>query len=116
MPDENANIQVEITDAREFHCFRLVLNPKFEECQNCEGKGYEVGDRGVHEQEPETYTCDVCRGIGKLPVAGSGIEIMLHARSVVDLIHKLSLALCDWQTQTSARLIDHLKNLEHLER
>ena len=36
------------------------------------------------------------------------IEIMLHARSLVDLIHKCSLALCDWQEQNSAYLIERL--------
>jgi hypothetical protein len=40
------------------------------------------------------------------------IEIMFHARSLVDLIHKCSLALCDWQAQTSAELLARLK-LEH---
>jgi len=28
---------------------------------------------------------------------GERIEIMLHARSLVDLIHKCSVALSDWQ-------------------
>jgi hypothetical protein len=36
---------------------------------------------------------------------GERIEIMLHARSLVDLIHQCSLALCDWQAQTSADLL-----------
>jgi hypothetical protein len=36
------------------------------------------------------------------------VEIMLHAVSLVDLIHKCSLALCDWQAQTSADLIERL--------
>jgi hypothetical protein len=36
------------------------------------------------------------------------IEIMLHARSLVDLIHKCSLALCDWQAQSTAYLLDAL--------
>ena len=57
---DNPNIQVEITDASEFHCFRLTLNPA--------------------------------------SAPGERIEIMLHARSLVDLIHKCSAALCDWHT------------------
>jgi hypothetical protein len=66
MSDEgNANIQIEVTDFREFHCFRLLLNTR----------------------------------------DGNRIEVMFHARSLVDLIHKCSLALCDWQAQTSSHLI-----------
>ena len=76
MSDQNSNIVVEITDAREFHCFRLVLNPK---------------------------------GAPTVDGEGTRIEIMLHARSLVDLIHKCSLALCDWQAQTSRELIDKLQ-------
>jgi hypothetical protein len=75
MPEQgNPNIIVEITDATEFHCFRVVLNPASE--PNGEPTGR--------------------------------IEIMLHARSLVDLIHKCSLALCDWQAETSASLIGRL--------
>jgi len=66
----NANIQVEVTDPHEFHCFRLILNP---------------------QSEP-----------------GQRIEIMLHARSLVDLIHKCSSALCDWQHQTTSELLARL--------
>ena len=112
MPDNgNANIRVEITDAREFHCFRLVLNPRFEECQNCEGRGAVMIERSlyVHEEEHfDQHECPTCRGEGKLLIVGSGLEIMLHARSLVDLIHKCSLALCDWQAQTCAALIERL--------
>jgi hypothetical protein len=68
--DENPNIQVEITDASTFHCFRLTLNPK---------------------SSP-----------------GERIEIMFHARSLVDLIHKCSLALCEWQAQQSDYLLQKL--------
>jgi hypothetical protein len=68
--DHNSNIQVEITDASEFHCFRLTLNPK--------------------------------------SAPGERIEIMFHARSLVDLIHKCSLALCDWQAKNSEYLIQKL--------
>lgn len=72
MTDENgnSNIQVEITDPSEFHCFRIVLNPQ--------------------------------------SAPGERIELMFHARSLVDLIHKCSLALCDWQAQTSADLLRRL--------
>lgn len=75
----NANIQVEITDAREFHCFKLVLNP--------EGPPF-------NPLEP-TKTAP-------------RIEIMLHARSLVDLIHKCNEALCDWQKQTTDYLLDRI--------
>jgi hypothetical protein len=71
--DGNPNIRVEITDATEFHCFRLVL---------------EAAVEADGERHP--------------------IEIMFHARSLVDLIHKCSLALCDWQTQTTGYLIERL--------
>ena len=63
----NSNIIVEVTDAREFHCFRLVLNPK--------------------------------------SAPGERIEIMLHARSLVDLIHKCNIALCDFQKQSTDYLL-----------
>lgn len=36
------------------------------------------------------------------------IEILLHARQLVHLIHKLSLALSDWQAQTTEYLLDRL--------
>jgi hypothetical protein len=65
--DGNPNIQVDITDASEFHCFRLTLNPT--------------------------------------SAPGERIEIMLHARSLVDLIHKCSLALSDWQAETTDYLL-----------
>jgi hypothetical protein len=68
----NRNIRVEITDASEFHCFRLVLSTR----------------------------------------SGHDVEIMLHARSLVDLIHQSSIALCEWQAQTSA---DLLRKLGHPE-
>src|SRR5947209_2698627 len=66
-PWQNLNIQVEITDASEFHCFRLILNPS--------------------------------------SAPGERIEIMLHGRSLVDLIHKCSAALCDWQAETTDSLL-----------
>jgi hypothetical protein len=72
--DENPNIQVQITDASEFHCFRLTLNPKSS--------------------------------------SGERIEINFHARSLVDLIHKCSLALCDWQAQNSEYLIQKLTEVQ----
>ena len=43
------------------------------------------------------------------PLSGERIEIMLHARSLVDLIHKCSLALCDYNAQTSRELIDKIQ-------
>jgi hypothetical protein len=42
-------------------------------------------------------------------VEAPAIEIMLHARSLVDLIHKCSTALCDWQAQTAAKYCEELK-------
>jgi hypothetical protein len=86
----NSNIQVEITDASEFHCFRLLLNPK----------GHEAFCLAAMVP---AAPCS-CRAEGE----GVRIEIMLHARSLVDLIHKLSTALCEWQTQTTAYLIKRL--------
>ena len=106
MTDENANIRVEITDALELHCFRLVLTPRFQECLNCLGTSVVVDS--LQTPVPVPYRCPVCQGSGKLAVPGSGIEILLHARSLVHLINQASLALCDWQAQTSAYLIRHL--------
>ena len=71
-----SNIRVEITDASEFHCFRLVLTPRV----------------GIEEET------------GRI-IPGPPIEIMLHARALVDLIHQCSSALCDWQKQTTTQLI-----------
>jgi len=71
------SIQVEITDAREFHCFRLILSPA-----------------SAPEQQ---------------------IEIMLHARSLVDLIHQCSTALCEWQAQTTSELIQRMTGLSEQE-
>ena len=48
------------------------------------------------------------------PQGGHEIEIMLHARSLVDLIHNCSTALCEWQAQTSAELIEKLKRYAKL--
>lgn len=103
MPTEegNSNIRVEITGAAEFHCFRLVLNPRMSECKACGGSGFSpTGGRGI--------PCETCQGHARVPVEGTGIEIMLHARSLVDLIHKCSVALCEWQVQTSQYLIDRI--------
>src|SRR5690242_5534979 len=86
----NDNIQVSITDPHEFHCFRLLLNPK----------GHDSGcERVTEPHQPCT-----CGAQGE----GTRIEIMLHARSLVDLIHKCSSALCDWQAMTSSYLIERL--------
>ena len=89
----NPNIVVEVTDASEFHCFRLIINPR--EARYC-----------------ETHRSGECDGTGPACVIRSTtaarIEVMFHARSLVDLIHKCSLALCDWQAQTSADLLRRL--------
>lgn len=94
MSEENSNILVEITDPQEFHCFRLVLNP-----------------RGTPEHGPLACHCGALPGeeheLG-CPNAVARIEIMLHARSLVDLIHKCNLALCDWQAAQSQYLLDRL--------
>jgi hypothetical protein len=98
----NSNIQVEITDIHERHCFRLTLNPQ----------AMPVGDLSaccgapVLEATPGTLICTACAQ--KCDVAmpsHAKIEIMLHARSLVDLIHKCSLALCDWQKHTTDELL-----------
>lgn len=68
--------EVAITDASEFHCFRLRINPRF----------------GVNERTGEV-------------ISGPPIEIKLHARVLVDLIHEASSALCDWQKATTTQLI-----------
>lgn len=86
----NSSIQVEITDPSEFHCFRLLLNPSGHE-QACDAA-----------MLPDA-AC-TCGAAGR----GVRLEIMLHARSVVDLIHKLSVALCEWQADRSQYLIDRL--------
>ena len=39
---------------------------------------------------------------------GHEIEIMLHATDLVDLVHKASMALCQWQKETSAHLLSLL--------
>ena len=90
MSEGNSNIQVEITDPHEFHCFRLILNPK----------GHEIACPAAMISEAP---CS-CRAEGR----GTRLEIMLHGRSLVDLINKCSLALCDWQSQTTKHLIDLL--------
>ena len=68
---EDSNIRVEITDASEFHCFRLVLIAK----------------------------------------GGQQIEVMLHARALVDLIHECSVSLCEWQSQTTVELLQRMTGL-----
>jgi hypothetical protein len=42
------------------------------------------------------------------PLKEHEIEIYLHARQLVHLIHKLSLALSDWQAQTTEYLLQRL--------
>ena len=46
---------------------------------------------------------------------GQQIEIMLHARSLVDLIHRCSSALCDWQLQTTSELIQRATGFSEAE-
>jgi hypothetical protein len=50
-----------------------------------------------------------CLVINPSSAPGQRIEIMLHARALVDLIHKCSIALCDWQAQTTAELIEKIE-------
>ena len=76
----NPNIQVEITAASEFYCFRLLLYPS------------------KMPRDPH-----IPNGPDEEPV-----EIMLHGRSLVDLIHKCSLALCDWQAANTDYLLKKL--------
>jgi hypothetical protein len=73
----NSNIQIEITDPSEFHCFKLTLNPKAQ-----------PGEQGAPR-----------------------IEVMLHAVALVDLIHKCSMALCQWQSETSQDLLLRMTGL-----
>ncbi len=91
----NSKILVEITDPREFHCFKLVLNPK-----------------GHHPDCAAAMVPDApcdrdCGTSGN----GARLEIMFHATALVDLIHKASLALCEWQRQNSQMLILELTGL-----
>ncbi len=73
----NSQIQIEITDPSEFHCFKLTLNPRAQ-----------LGD----DRTPR-------------------IEIMLHAAALVDLIHKCSLSLCEWQKHSSEDLLKRLTGM-----
>lgn len=93
MPNGNDNIVVEITDAQEFHCFRLLLNPQ--------GHAPDCAAAADH-----AALC-TCQSLG----AGARIEIMFHARSLVDLIHKCNEALCEWQHQTTEDLLDRLQRM-----
>lgn len=49
------------------------------------------------------------------PENGQRLEIMLHARSLVELIHQSSVALCEWQAQTSSYLIQKITGLSEAE-
>lgn len=72
---------------------------------NEELKPLNVQPFAVEITDPHEFHCfrlTIC------PPTGETIEIMLHARSLVKLIHQCSLALCDWQAQTSAELIEKL--------
>lgn len=74
MVEGNPNIVIEITDARELHCFRLTLNMHAAAADG--------------EMQP--------------------VMLMLHARSLVDLIHKANRALCEWQRATTEQLIKRM--------
>lgn len=89
--DEYPNIRVEMTDARDVHCFRVLLNPQ----------GHEPS---CHAAVLPDAPCS-CQAEGQ----GARIEIMFHARALVNLINKSSVALCDWQAQTTKYLIEKLK-------
>jgi hypothetical protein len=97
MSDENDNIRVEITDASESRCFRLVLNPNSRSacCQ-----------AAIDEWATGDCYCTACRRPLGAP---QRLAIMLHTRGLVDLIHKCSLALCDWQAQTAVKYCEELK-------
>jgi hypothetical protein len=86
--EQPKNISVEITDANEFHCFRLVLNPRSQ-----------LGGREA----------------SLIRTGGERIEVMLHARALVDLIHECSAALCQWQAETTSALIQRLTGLSEEE-
>ncbi len=101
MNEGNSNIQVEITDASEFYCFRLVFNPNLRSA--CCAAPVEISESG------DAYCASCRKPLGNAP---SRIEIMLHARSLVDLIHKCSLALCDWQVETTTGLILKLTRMD----
>ena len=62
----------------------------------------------VEVTDPEEFHC-FRLVFNPTSAPGERIEIMLHATSLVDLIHKCSLALCDWQADRSAYLIERLK-------
>jgi hypothetical protein len=116
--NENPNIQVEVTDPSEFHCFKLVLNPKgtvdgTHQWTGCR-RGGDPTDAGSAEYVRYCSVCgmeDTCKD-PLPPCPGHRIEIMLHARSLVDLIHKLCLALCDWQADRSQYLIEKLTGVK----
>lgn len=86
----NPNIVVEITNPREFHCFRLLLNPK--------------GHSPTCSSAADPEALCTCNSLGE----GMRIEIMLHARSLVDLIHKCNETLCQWQKATTDDLLEKL--------
>ena len=47
--------------------------------------------------------------------SGEQIQVMLHARALVDLIHQSSLALCEWQRQTTTALLQQATGLSEAE-
>jgi hypothetical protein len=100
-PEGNSNIVVEITDPEEFHCFRLILNPNsMSACCHARVE--------VQMLRDGTY-CSKCGQPAE--ATEPRLEIMFHARSMVDLIHKCSLALCEWQRQTTQDLIERMTGL-----
>lgn len=49
-----------------------------------------------------------CLTINPASAPGQKIEVMIHARALVDLIHECSAALCEWQQESTGFLLDKL--------
>lgn len=125
--EQNSNIQVEITDATKFHCFRLVLNPRsqgpdldrrldeyhraFISYQMKRGASLEEAERRWNTRGHARDLQEALEesGIPAEPIPT--IEIMLHARALVDLIHQCSTALCEWQKQATEDLLVSMTGL-----
>lgn len=89
----DSRIVVEVTDPKEHYCFRLTF--KAREARYCET--HPAGE------------CDITGPACVLRIVPcEPIVIMLHGRSLVDLINKASIALCDWQAETTAYLIEKI--------
>ena len=98
MSEENdSRIQVEITD----FFFRWLLNTRSENTAQTPWTS-DINAAGFSEPH--------CFRLVFNPLTGERIEIMLHARSLVDLIHQSSAALCEWQHHTTAYLIDRIRS------